>query len=120
MHLQTRSGEGMRKAFMRHDHRTRRHRPNGHARILDPLPHPGTGHLSDNRLGVFLQKKTRNIGVMHDDIRDHSATSVGRVDPPPLQMPRQMHRMMDAQRKHLSDTPIGNEITNGSMTAGTT
>ena len=55
---------------------------------------------------------------MHDDVRDHSPARRGVVDPPALEMRRQVHRMKDAHAQDATQAAGGDKVADRQVRAG--
>ena len=67
---------------------------------------------------IIAQHKADGIGVMHGDIQHDPAAGRGIVDPPPLQCRRQMDRVEDPHRQHLTERALPDQIAHPPVQSG--
>ena len=115
MDLDTGTREGMGEALVGLDHDARGHRPDRHHAVLDARAHArGAGQRHDLDR-ILAEVEANRVGVMDGDVRDHAAAGRGVVDPPALQVRRQVHGVKHPHAQHLPDPAVGDEVPDGQV-----
>ena len=67
---------------------------------------------------VLAEEEADRVGVVDGDVGDHAAAGRGVVDPPALEVRRQVHRVEDPHAQHPADPAVGDEVADGEVRPG--
>ena len=108
----------MGEALVGLDHGARGHRPDRHHAVLDARAHAGGAGQRHDLGRVFGEVEANRVGVVDGDVRDHAAAGRGVVDPPALEVRRQVYRVKHPHAQHRPDPAVGDQVADGQMRAG--
>ena len=108
----------MGEALVGLDHGARGHRPDRHHAVLDARAHAGGAGQRHDLNRVFGEVEANRVGVVNGDVRDHAAPGRGVVDPPALEVRRQVYRVEYPHAQHLPDPAVSDKVADGQMRPG--
>ena len=87
-----------------------------HDAVLEPLAaHAAMRGHGDNRFRLVVEDESKRVGVVNGDVENDSAARVGAVEPPALQMRRQVDGVEDAREQRLADPARFDRIAHRAM-----